>query len=131
MHENNDWIETNGLLGSQTSDTFWLAGDRFAAIDRQHFGEAAGIYGGWAVGIWAIHEKHFSQMTPILDLMHALNSAHEAADGIKGGLIALGRVQFGNAASPTRSRNSKSIRAGWNRPLKVPPMSRERRLTPF
>jgi hypothetical protein len=35
-----------------------------------------------AAGIWAIHKKHFSQMTPILDLMHALSYAHRAAAGI-------------------------------------------------
>jgi hypothetical protein len=35
-----------------------------------------------AAAIWAIHKKHFSQMTPILDLMHALSYAHRAATGI-------------------------------------------------
>ncbi len=38
--------------------------------------------GDGAAGIWAIHKKHFSQMTPILDLMHALSYAHRAAAGI-------------------------------------------------
>lgn len=32
-----------------------------------------------ASSIWAIHKKYFSQMTPILDLMHALSYAHRAA----------------------------------------------------
>jgi len=32
-----------------------------------------------ASSIWAIHKKQFSQMTPILDLMHALSYAYRAA----------------------------------------------------
>lgn len=35
-----------------------------------------------ASGIWSIHKKHFSQMIPILDLLHALSYAHRAAAGI-------------------------------------------------
>jgi hypothetical protein len=32
-----------------------------------------------ATSIWAIHKQYFSQMTPILDLMHALSYAYRAA----------------------------------------------------
>ena len=32
-----------------------------------------------APSIWAIHKKYFSQMTPIVDLMHALSYAYRAA----------------------------------------------------
>jgi hypothetical protein len=32
-----------------------------------------------ALSIWAIHKKYFSQMTPIVDLMHALSYAYRAA----------------------------------------------------
>ncbi len=32
-----------------------------------------------ASSIWAIHKKYFSQMTPIVDLMHALSYAYRAA----------------------------------------------------
>ena len=32
-----------------------------------------------ASSIWAIHKKYFSQMTPIIDLMHALSYAYRAA----------------------------------------------------
>ena len=32
-----------------------------------------------AASIWAIHKKYFSQMTPIVDLMHALSYAYRAA----------------------------------------------------
>lgn len=31
---------------------------------------------------WTIHRKHFSEMTPVLDLMHALSYAHQAAVAI-------------------------------------------------
>lgn len=44
-----------------------------SAAPRQAF------VGDGAHGIWTIHKTHFSQMTPILDLMHALSYAYRAA----------------------------------------------------
>jgi len=55
----------------------WVAWEHgITAAERQAF-----VADG-ASGIWSIHKKHFSQMTPILDLLHALSYAHRAAAGI-------------------------------------------------
>ena len=54
----------------------WLAWETgVSAAPRQAF------VGDGAHGIWTLHKKHFSQMTGILDLMHALSYAYRAAAG--------------------------------------------------
>ena len=51
----------------------WLAWETgVSAAPRQAF------VGDGAHGIWTLHKKHFSQMTGILDLMHALSYAYRA-----------------------------------------------------
>lgn len=52
----------------------WVAWEHgITAAPRQAF------VGDGASSIWAIHQQYFSQMTPILDLMHALSYAYRAA----------------------------------------------------
>jgi hypothetical protein len=70
------------IASSDDAQTFgwhldWKAWTRgvFAA-KRQAF-----VADGLAVN-WTIHKEHFSQMTPILDLMHALSYAWRAAAGL-------------------------------------------------
>lgn len=61
-------------VGHHLESVAWEQG--VSSASRQAF------VGDGAASIWAIHKKHFSQMTPIVDLMHALSYAYRAAAGI-------------------------------------------------
>lgn len=85
-HESNDWrdlapkvLSREVIASSNSSDAFgshleWKAWELgIQAATRQAF-----VADGLAVN-WTIHKQHFSQMTGILDLMHALSYAWRAA----------------------------------------------------
>ena len=56
---------------------------------------------------WTIHRKHFSQMTGVLDLMHALSYAYRAA-------AVLEMTRTPTAASPNGSGKAQSSGSSTN-----------------
>lgn len=59
---------------------------------------------------WAIHRQHFSRMTPVLDLMHALSYAYRAAEEAASDQAIRTIVSGNTRVGPRRSGKNELVR---------------------